>query len=174
MNKETRIALPSDAPSIALLGRITFSETFGHLFREPQDLKDYLEKTFSVDKIEAGLRKENNVFWISFIDRLPVGYAKLKLHSSSPFIEDQDVCQLQKIYVLKDFLSHKMGFDLQNQLLEKARSLGYKQIWLSVLDDNERAKAFYAKNGFEKIGDHEFRIGQERFDFIAMRKYLED
>jgi ribosomal protein S18 acetylase RimI-like enzyme len=172
MTKETRIALPSDAPSIALLGRITFSETFGHLFRDTNDLKEYLQKTFSVEKIEAGIRKKNNVFWISFIDRLPVGYAKLKLHSASPFIRDQEVCQLQKIYVLNDFLSHKIGFDLQNQLLARAQSLGYQQIWLSVLDANERAKAFYVKNGFEKIGDHEFRIGQERFDFIAMRKYL--
>lgn len=168
----TRIALHEDAPFISLLGRVTFSETFGHLFRDPQDLKSYLDKTFSVPKIESSLIKANNVFWISFVDRLPVGYAKLKLESPSDFIESTKICQLQKIYVLQDFLSLKIGLNLQSQLLEKAKALGYQDIWLSVLDENERAKRFYLKNGFEKIGEHEFRIGKERFDFIAMHKAL--
>ena len=42
------------------------------------------------------LRKPNNIFWIAFVNRLPVGYAKLKLYSNSEFIESKDVCQLQK------------------------------------------------------------------------------
>ena len=47
-------------------------------------------------KIEAGIEKPNNIFWIAFVDHLPVGYAKLKLNSKSEFIESKDVCQLQK------------------------------------------------------------------------------
>ena len=66
-------------------------------------------------------RSQDNIFWIAFANRLPVGYAKLKLNSHSDFVESQHVCQLQKIYVLKDFLSMKIGFGLQDALFEKSQ-----------------------------------------------------
>ena len=169
---EIRLAKKEDAPFIALLGRITFTETFGHFFRDEQDLIDYYNLTFSVQKIEAGIEKPNNVFWIAFVNRLPVGYAKLKLHSPSEFIESTSVCQLQKIYVLKDFLSMKIGFELQHALLEKAKELTFDHVWLSVLNCNERAIDFYKKGGFEEIGNHDFQIGKENFEFIALNKKL--
>lgn len=169
---EIRIANKTDATFIALLGRVTFTETFGHLFKDKQDLIDYFNTTFSVDKIAHSLMKPNNVYWIAFVDRLPVGYAKLKLNSISQFIQGENVCQLQKIYVLKDFLSMKIGFDLQNRLLQKAKEMGNSKVWLSVLHSNDRAINFYLKNGFEHIGNHVFQIGNESFDFIAMSKPL--
>lgn len=169
---EIRLARKEDAPFIALLGRITFTETFGHFFRDQKDLIDYYNLTFSVQKIEDGIEKPNNIFWIAFVNRLPVGYAKLKLNSHSDFIESKEVCQLQKIYVLKDFLSMKIGFELQNLLLNKAKELNFSKIWLSVLNSNERAISFYMKNGFEEIGNHDFQIGKENFEFIAMKKNL--
>ena len=174
MNTKTEIrkANKNDAEYIALLGRVTFTETFGHLYRDPQDLLNYYDLTFSVDKIEKSLDKPDNVFWIAFVNRLPVGYAKLKLNSGSEFINSDSVCQLQKIYVLKDFLSTGIGYKLQEQLLDKAKELKFEQIWLSVLNDNERAIRFYEKNGFRGIGNHDFQIGKEHFEFIAMGKEL--
>ena len=169
---KTRLAEKKDAEYIALLARITFTETFGHFFRDRQDLLNYYDSTFSVEKIERSISKSNNIYWISFIDRLPVGYAKLKLNSKSEFIESENICQLQKIYVLKDFLSMKIGLELQNLLLEKAKELEFEKIWLSVLNSNERALNFYKKNGFEKIGNHDFQIGKENFNFMAMEKEL--
>lgn len=167
-----RLANHEDAQHIALLARVTFSETFGHLFQDRQDLLNYLDKTFNVPKIEESLSKPNNVFWIAFVNRLPVGYAKLKLNSNSSFIDNDNVCQLQKIYVLKDFLSHKIGFQLQRLLLEKAKELNFDMIWLSVLRTNERAVKFYERNNFKTIGSHNFSIGKEDFDFIAMSRHL--
>ena len=169
---EIRLANKEDAVAIALLGRITFTETFGHLFRDKQDLLEYYNATFSVEKLETSIAKPNNVFWIAFVNRLPVGYAKLKLNATSEFITLENTCQLQKIYVLKDFLSMKIGFELQNQLLEKAKELGFSKIWLSVLNSNKRAIDFYKRNGFELIGHHDFQIGKENFEFDALSKEL--
>ena len=169
---EIRLANEEDARYIALLGRITFTETFGHLFRDQKDLIDYYNRTFTVQKIEDGMKKQNNIFWIAFVNRLPVGYAKLKLDSKSEFIDTKDVCQLQKIYVLKDFLSMKIGYELQDSLLKKAKELNFDKVWLSVLNSNDRAINFYKNTGFEKIGNHDFQIGKENFEFIAMNKQL--
>lgn len=171
-NVEIRPALSAEASIIALLGRVTFSETFGHLFLDREDLLNYLDATFSVAKMEKSLDKPHNRFWIAKVDGLPVGYAKLKLDSPSDFLSAHSVCQLQKIYVLKDFLSMKLGFSLQNQLLQTAIELGYETVWLSVLNSNNRAISFYQKNGFRHIGDHHFQIGKQKFDFFAMSKRL--
>ena len=106
---EIREAEISDAEFIALLGRVTFTETFGHLFRNQNDLLDYYNKTFSVKKIKKSLKKPNTYYWVAFVNDLPVGYSKLKLDSLSEFIDCKNTSQLQKIYVLKDFLSLKIG-----------------------------------------------------------------
>ncbi len=66
----------------------------------------------------------------------------------------------------------KIGWKLQNLLLKKAQDLEFEEIWLSVLNRNERAIKFYKRSGFEKIGNHDFQIGKENFEFMAMRKKL--
>ena len=163
-----------EAQFISLLGRVTFNETFGHHFTELQELRDYLSTTFSVKKISNSLSKKDNIFWIAYVDDLPVGYAKLKLNSTTPFIQEDRICQLQKIYVLKDFLSLKIGFRLQEQMIEKAQNLHFDYIWLSVLKENQRALSFYQRTGYSVIGQHDFKIGSQVFDFVAMGKGLNE
>jgi ribosomal protein S18 acetylase RimI-like enzyme len=170
---EIRRANKDDAGLISLLGRVTFSEAFGHFFSDRQDLLDYCNLTFSVDKIENSFSKTNNIYGIAFVDRLAVGYAKLKLDSQTEFIVEDNVCQLQKIYVLKDFQSMKIGHELQNLLLKKAKEKGFRKVWLSALKQNERAIKFYLINGFIEIGNGDFQIGKEHFEFVAMSKQLD-
>lgn len=158
----------NDARIISLLGRNTFNEAFGHLFRDENDILAYLDKTFSVSKIISSLQKEENVFWVAFWNNHPVGYAKLKLNSTSEFINSKNTCQLQKIYVLKDFLSMKIGLKLQNTLLKEARRRRFKLVWLSVWEGNGRAIRFYEKNNFKQVGNHNFDIGKEKFRFQVM------
>ena len=165
-----RTASQDDAIFISLLGRITFNETFGDLFKDNGDLPNYLNRTFSVSKIKKSLNNENNQFYLAFVDDLPVGYAKLKLNSASEFIDSKKISQLQKIYVLKDFLSMKIGHQLQSLLLDRAKVLGSKSIWLSVYKENERAIAFYKKNQFAEVGSHNFSIGSHDFIFSVMEK----
>ena len=61
---------------------------------------------------------------------------------------------------------------MQTEMFEESIRLGNKYMWLSVLKSNERAISFYQKNGFTKIGEHTFEIGQENFSFTAMKKEL--
>ncbi|MDG1529611.1 MAG: GNAT family N-acetyltransferase [Polaribacter sp.] len=171
---QIRIANISDAEIISSLMITTFDENFGHLFEDRQILLDYFDMFFSVEKIKDGLQKDNNVFWLAFVNEKPVGYAKLKLHSPSDFVDAKKVSQLQKIYVLKEFLSMKIGHQLQDVLLQRAAKHGSEQIWLSVFVENERAVNFYLPNDFVEVGKHEFQIGIYNFDFIAMRKKLQN
>lgn len=167
-----REAIVSDAAHIALLGRVTFTETFSHHFNNKNELLDYFDQTFSVQKIKKSIDKPNNVYWIALVDELPVGYAKLKLKSKSEFITSDNISQLQKIYILKDFLSMKIGHQLQERLIGRARENNSEAIWLSVLGSNDRAINFYYKNDFIDVGNHDFQIGSEKFKFRVMSKKL--
>lgn len=162
----------NDAEIVSQLAITTFDETFGYLFNDRQVLLDYFERTFSQEKMRDSIQKENNVFWLVFVDGKPVAYAKLKLNSQSKFVHANKVSQLQKIYVLKEFWSMKIGLKLQRALLQRAEDYGSEQIWLSVFIENKRAINFYLKNDFTEVGAHQFQIGKYSFDFIAMRKVL--
>lgn len=172
MDVQIRKAREEDIPVIAILARITFSETFGHYFRDSQDLQDYFERTFSVQKLRNSFFKTNNVFWIATVNELPVGYAKLKLDQPLESLQVVNSAQLQKIYVLNDFLSQKIGLRLQDEMLKETIERRYTSIWLSVLKQNTRAIRFYLKNGFEWKGEHNFQIGKEAFEFDIMYKEL--
>lgn len=171
---ETRLATAGDATIIALLGRITFRETFGHLFRYQEDLSSYLDYTFAVDKIRNGLLKAQNLFWISSCNTLPCGYAKVKLGQSPPGLPLENSCQLQKIYVLQEFIPTKSGQQLLEALERDTRLSGYQHLWLSVLNTNIRARKFYLKNNFQKVGTHPYSIGREDFQFDIMLKSLNE
>ena len=95
------IANKKDAELIALLGRVTFKETFGHLFYDKQILLDYCNLTFSIDKIEKSITKPNNIFWIAYANRLPVEYAKLKLNSQSKFVTEKHISNYKKSLYFK-------------------------------------------------------------------------
>ncbi len=167
-----RKAEVKDAEYIALLGQITFDETFGHHFRDRQDLINYFKSTFSVKKIRSSIAKENNVFWLAFVNDLPVGYAKLKKYSPLEQLLPAPSAQLQKIYVLKDYIGEQVGPALQNALFDEVKALGINNLWLSVLKTNERAIRFYQKNDFFTVGEHLFAVGKETFDFyIFLKKF---
>ncbi|REC49028.1 GNAT family N-acetyltransferase [Chryseobacterium pennipullorum] len=165
---QIRTAEAHDAQHIALLGRITFTETFSEYFRDSKDLFDYYEQTFNVAKIRKSLQNENNRYWIAFWKDLPIGYAKLKIHSPTEFITGNMTSQLQKIYVLKDFLDKKAGKALMDELMDFFTTSEQTHLWLSVLNTNRRALDFYERYGFSKVGEHQFIIGKEVFDFFAL------
>lgn len=169
---QIRLATPADAEKIVFLGRTTFREAFGAFFEDQKNLERYLETTFNRSKIKKSLGKENNVYWIAFVEDVPVGYAKLKLKSSCEFLETEKVSQLQKIYVLQEYLPMKIGKRLQDTLITRAKKTRNDELWLSVWNGNSRAIRFYEKNAFRVIGKHQFTIGEQTFDFTAMSKRL--
>lgn len=170
MPAEIRRATPDDAAIIALLGRITFTETFGHLFTAHEhERRTYLDATFAVSKLEQSLRKTQNLYWLAFEDRFPAGYAKLK--RPSPSRDMQNAAQLQKIYLLRDHLGAGLGAPLLNHALREAQQRT-RTIWLDVLHENARAIRFYKNHGFVSTGQDTYTIGSQTFQFERMIKEL--
>ncbi len=170
MTITVRRAQGSDAEMIALLGRLTFRETFGGLFEEREDeLLAYLNQTFSVAKIASSMAKLQNQYWLASFNDLPVGYAKLKCPSANAFIDDPVPAQLQKIYVLSEFITHRIGRALMAAAMDAAAVAKVKTVWLTVLNTNDRAISFYERQGWIRIGEVGFSIGTQDFLFRLMK-----
>jgi ribosomal protein S18 acetylase RimI-like enzyme len=166
---EIRRAGSHDAEFIALLGRITFAETFGHLFvSHAADLRAYLDRTFAVSKLRHSLEQTRNAYWLAMIDELPVGYAKLKTPSPINLLGGEHVAQLQKIYVLREFLGQGIGKPLFEAVLEHATAQPIGALWLDVLKENRRAIGFYERLGFAALGEDTYSIGAQTFLFHLM------
>jgi ribosomal protein S18 acetylase RimI-like enzyme len=161
----------SDSAIIASLGRITFTETFGDLFPK-RGLEDYLIKTFSVENISFSLGKKNNIYWLAFEDGNPVGYAKIKLDSEAEEIGNDEQIQLQKIYVLKEYLDKNIGSALMKEILSYEKINTGSVLWLVVLYSNERAIKFYDRFGFKKFKKHYQQIGAINFKYEIMVKAI--
>ena len=162
-------AAPEHAEIVALLGRITFQETFGYLFSEHRgDLRAYLDRTFALEKIRRSLGLDQNRYWLGLVNRLPVAYAKLKFPSATDLLPQPNVGQLQKIYVLHEFMGQGIGKPLLKAVLDDARSRAMTAIWLDVLQQNSRAIQFYERHGFATLGSDRFTIGAKTFKFHLM------
>jgi ribosomal protein S18 acetylase RimI-like enzyme len=170
METIVRRAHAADATDIARLGRVTFEQSFGALFRDHDaDLRTYLDRTFGDAKIEASIGKPYNAYWIAEQNNVPVGYAKLKDATPLPGHDGEAACQLQKIYVLADRIGHGIGYALLAPVLAHAAPRA-PLLWLDVLRENERAIAFYARFGFAPVGDDTYTIGAQHFRFHLMAR----
>ena len=166
-------AKPSDAAIVALLGRLTFRETFAALFLQHEDeLRAYLDKTFCPAKIEASIGKPENCYWLASVDGLPVGYGKLKFPSTNPACEGDAPAQLQKIYVLSEFIAMKVGHRLMDEICAEGARLAVDEMWLNVLSSNDHAIRFYERHGWIRTGDATYDIGSQSFHFLTLSATL--
>lgn len=61
---------------------------------------------------------------------------------------------------------------LMQTCLAYARKKDVETVWLGVWEHNTRAIAFYEKNGFKKIGEHTFMLGEDAQTDWLMKKDL--
>lgn len=151
-----RDAEPADAASLAALGRRSFTETFGHLYR-PEDLEAFLA-THNVQDWRAQL--ESSEFAIRIVEAggQPVAYAKLG-PPSLPFETDRAAIELRQFYVLTPWQGGGIAPRLMEWVVEEARRRKASEIYLSVFVDNHRARRFYERYGFVFVQCYDFVVG---------------
>ncbi|WP_046758200.1 GNAT family protein [Kordia jejudonensis] len=172
-NHTIRKAVPADAKFISLLAKINFSESFSNLFASEEELRRYIDQKFSVEKMKDSLQKSENVFLIAYAHTLPVGYAKLKKNIPVPDTAYKEAAELQKLYILKDYISNGNGLKLKIDFFEEIQKLSIKRVWLKELHTDQHTLNFYNRHKFYKHHTQSFTIGKEDFVFNIMMKTLD-
>lgn len=159
MNLFIRQADISDLKIICALGVTTFYEAYFE-FDDPHDLANYVTESFSLAQMESELNDRDSTFFIAEADARVVGYAKLRENSRVDCLKDEDVIELQRIYILEKARGKGVGEALMRRCFDAARAKNYSKIWLSVWEKNLAAQRFYERFGFVKVGEHRFPYGK--------------
>ena len=85
---------------------------------------------------------------------------------------DSTALEIEKIYILKAFLSQGLGKQMMSFSIERAIQQDKKYLWLGVWENNFTALAFYKKMGFEQFGTHDFDMGGDLQTDLMLKKTL--
>jgi ribosomal protein S18 acetylase RimI-like enzyme len=164
-----RQAVIADAELLVEMGRRTFETAFGPK-NDPADMKDYLDKSFSLAQIMSELENKNSIFLLAFQEKSLIGYSKLILNKGHQCVEGPNPVELQRIYVETQAIGHGIGTKILADSLQEARNADQKTIWLGVWEENKKAIRFYERHGFAKMCGQDFMLGSDlQTDWVMQR-----
>jgi ribosomal protein S18 acetylase RimI-like enzyme len=156
-----RRAQPTDAAVLAELGASTYIESFGHLYSQ-EDLQAFLAESHATTAYAKLLESPLYALWLAVADDEAIGYAlagPCGLPHADARPEDGE---LKRLYVSASAQGSGIGAKLFEQALAWLEQDGPRTLWISVWSENYGAQRFYGRYGFEKAGEYEFIVGQQR------------
>ncbi|HYG20011.1 MAG TPA: GNAT family N-acetyltransferase [Ohtaekwangia sp.] len=163
-----RTAVTDDISLLQALGIETFTETFAD-YNSPQNMKRYLDKSFSRAQIEQEVRDPAGEFLLLMDRAITAGYARIKA-GTLPGQPALRAMEIERIYARREYVGKKAGSTLMEACLARARQKGYHTLWLGVWERNARAIHFYERWGFERFGEHVFWLGDDaQTDWLMKR-----
>ncbi len=157
-----------DALRISILLKTVYIQTYavdGITF----EFTNFITERFSPERIMHTIEKNPKQLILAYKNDNPIGVAEVIIDSSCP-IRKKTVPELGKLYVLTRF--HGLG--IADRLLKEAENCvldnGFKEFYLEVYVKNERAIAFYKKQGYSSIGNVDFPMESNTYENLVMNK----
>ncbi|WP_322963730.1 GNAT family N-acetyltransferase [Sphingomonas fuzhouensis] len=172
MDWRLRRAGPGDAPALSLVAAATFLETFAGTISGP-DMVRHCALNSSPAKFDAWMADAMSVASLAEHPdgAAPIGYTLL-LPPDLPVETDAQDIELRRIYTLSLAAGTGLGHRLMARAIDDARALGRRRMLLGVLGINERARAFYEREGFALAGTRQFRVGDTVYDDVVYARSL--
>jgi GNAT superfamily N-acetyltransferase len=164
-----RRAAAADARALSALGRLTFTQTFAHLY-PPEDLAAYLDEAHGAGRYGDWLADPAYGLWVVESAGALIGYAMAgPCHLPHPEVTTS--CgELWRYYLLREHQGRGLGAPLLAAALDWLDAPG-RRLWLGVWSENFGAQRLYARHGFAKVGEYAFQVGQTRDrEFILRRE----
>ncbi|WP_298940287.1 GNAT family N-acetyltransferase [uncultured Psychromonas sp.] len=195
MFKESRsIIEPCHLSQVHLLQDVairTYQETFSDSNSEAL-LQQYYKESLSIEKLSAQLQNNRSEFYFIYTtsdasegtsedisETAPknteaklAGFLKLNVDDAQTDIFDTEALEVEKIYILKDFLAQGLGKKLISFAVDRAIKQNKKYLWLGVWEHNFPALRFYQKMGFEQFGEHDFNMGGDIQKDLLLKRVL--
>jgi len=160
-----------DLDQLVWISASTFNEVFAPV-NTVENMKEYLEKAFSHQQLKSELTNINSAFYFCYHQDKLAGYFKINKEDAQLEKFEEKSMELERIYVLQEFRSQKIGQKMLDKAIEKGREYRANFIWLGVWENNHRAIKFYERNGFERFSQHSFLLGTDLQTDNLMRFYL--
>jgi ribosomal protein S18 acetylase RimI-like enzyme len=159
-----------DAPVLATLGARTFIESFGRLY-SAEDLQAFLDESHTAAAYGRLLADPRYALWLAEADGQAIGYATAGPCGLPHAEAAPGDGELKRLYMLGSAQGGGIGARLFEQALDWLERDGPRTLWISVWSENYGAQRFYARYGFEHVGEYEFIVGQQHDrEFMFRRK----
>lgn len=164
-----RRAGPADVAALAEISARTFVQTFGAGY-PAADLHRYLAAAYAPAAIAALLADPAMAAWLLERDGVAVGHAlagPCKLPHPEVAAGDGE---LRRLYLLAEAQNGSWGTRLLQTALSWLTRAGPRTLWLGVWSENHGAQRFYARHGFERVGEYVFEVGTVRDREFILRR----
>ncbi len=168
---EIRKVAEGEADVLHELAERTFVYTFAQ-YNTPENMNAYISSAFSIDKLAKELESTDRETYFAFWDSKPAGYLQLSFNSTEAGMENLDVIELARLYVVPEHLGKKIGKELMETAISVAEKRKADYLWLGVWEHNDRARSFYARWGFEEFGSHVFQLGDDAQKDLLLKKSI--
>jgi ribosomal protein S18 acetylase RimI-like enzyme len=174
-----RRATPDDDAMLALVGAATFLEAFTWML-PGADILAHAAKSHTPEAYAKYLAAPDTRITLAVTgDDAPVGFAMLtapELPSIPTFADD---IELKRIYLFSRFRNAPVtgstlrpGQALMDAAIADALALGRTRLLLGTHAGNDRAIAFYRRNGFTEAGTRTFLVGTQQCCDLIFAKAL--
>jgi ribosomal protein S18 acetylase RimI-like enzyme len=168
---QIRRAGPADSERLALIGQATFVETFAGVL-DGDDIVAHCAAQHSAAHYAGALGDGVTSAWLAELGRAPVGFVTTSRCTLPVADVGPDDVEVKRIYVLHRFHGQRVGDRLLRAALDEARAAGKRRALLGVYAGNQRAIAFYTRQGFYRAGQRQFQVGANRYDDIVLAREL--
>jgi len=155
-----RLARDADALELSALAERTFRDAF-EAVNTAADMQAHCAATYSEAIQRAEIHQQGLETWVADAGGRLVAYAQLRLDALSPMIRCDRAIEIQRFYVGASHHGGGLAHAFMEHVLARAEAAGFTTIWLGVWERNPRAIAFYRKWGFEAVGEHTFKVGND-------------
>jgi ribosomal protein S18 acetylase RimI-like enzyme len=154
-----RLASAADAPVLSPFAKQIFLDTFGP-DNDPADITAYVDTAFSTVVQAAEIAAPDTFTLLAeTAGGALAGYAYVAFGTPPTTPVGPDAIEIKRFYVAREHHGRGVANALMREVLDRARALGARTIWLGVWERNARAIAFYQRHGFKQIGTHPFLLG---------------
>lgn len=149
----------------------TFKETFAD-DNSKEDMDLYLKNAYNSDKLLKELTSKESSFYFIYVEDKVAGYLKINIGNEKTENKTENSLEIERIYILNNYKRQGLGNQLMQIAISEAKKNANEYIWLGVWEKNYSALSFYHKNGFEKSGSHEFKLGDDIQTDLIMKKVI--
>ena len=137
-----------------------------------EDMDAYLAENFNTELLQRSLIHPDSFYYFAKNQKKTIGYLKVNRGAAQTDTKLPDALEVERIYVIPDLQGKGIGKLLLNKAVEKAKSLNIKTIWLSVWEKNQKAIAFYKKQGFVAFDNQFYWVGTDKQTDVLMKLEL--
>ncbi len=161
----------ADIATLQKIGTQTFIETFAGV-NSPENIADYVAHSFNSTQLKAELNNPDSHFFIAILNQEAIGYLKINFGKAQTELLNENALEVQRIYVLKQYHGKKVGQLFMDEVIKIVQQKSVEYIWLGVWEENHKAIAFYAKNGFVVFDQHVFKLGEDIQTDLLMKREI--